>query len=229
MLRPAFPGALLLLAPLALAQPNSQLPNLRIPIPVFGPEVVATRPGVIEPLTAEEKAKLMLWKSVSLAQIGNRLLLAGWDQWSNEPVEWGQGWDAYGQRVGDRFGRAMIRNSIMLATDIAFKTDPRYDRCLCSGVWPRVAHAARRVVVARKDDGGETVNFSRFAGAYVTPWIADQWLPPSQNTTERKLTTATTYLAWKVASNTFAEFWPDIRARIFRRGGQTQTSAAGLP
>jgi hypothetical protein len=58
---------------------------------------------------------------------------------------------------------------------------------------------------------------TRLVGAYVTPVITDQWLPDRLNTVGRKVGGGSTYLGWNFANNMLKEFWPDIRARIFRK------------
>ena len=72
----------------------------------------------------------------------------------------------------------------MFGTDIALKTDSRYDRCDCGGLRPRIFHAFRRVLITRRDNGGQMLSVSRLVGAYVTPMITDQWYPDRLNTPE---------------------------------------------
>jgi hypothetical protein len=181
-------------------------------------EPVSVVPKQISPdaLTAGEKGRLMLKNSFGVYALLNRAALAGYSQWTDHPEEWGQGWDAYGKRLANRMGRMTIRNSIRLGLDVALKTDPRYDRCECTG-FARVGHAAKRVVIARSDYGGETFNTARVVSAMATPWISYQWYPDRLNTTNRKFVAGSSYLGWRVVNNIVAEFWPDIRRTIFRR------------
>jgi hypothetical protein len=178
--------------------------------------IVPERAITAEALTSGDKARLMLKGSFGTYALLNRALMAGYSQWEDHPEEWGQGWDAYGKRFANRVGRMAIRNSMRLGLDIALKTDPRYDRCACSG-FSRVAHAAKRVVIARSDYGGETFATARVVSGVVTPWIAYSWYPDRLNTTERKLMSGTTYLGWRVVNNVVAEFWPDVKRKLFRR------------
>ncbi len=143
--------------------------------------------------------------------------MAGLSQWRNAPEEWGQGWDAYGQRLGYRYVRLASRNGIILGFDLAMKTDQRYERCDCFGFWPRTGHAFKRVFVARTDSGGETVNMARLAGAYAGLAISYQVLPERHQTSGRILNHGSQYLAWRVVGNMVREFWPEIH-RIIRIG-----------
>jgi hypothetical protein len=174
-------------------------------------------PGTIEPLTAGEKATRELRNTFSPARVGSRFFMAGIDQWTDHPEEWPQGMEGYSRRVASRWGRMAVRNAIQVSSDIAFQTDPRYDRCACSGFRARTAHALKRVLIARRDYGGEMLSVSQLAGAYLTPVITDQWYPDRLNTATHKLTSGSMYLAWSGAGNMFREFWPDIKARVFRK------------
>src|SRR4051794_24947164 len=86
-----------------------------------------------EPLTPAEKAQLAFRNTFGAHAIGNRLLVAGFHQLFDNPSEWPGGMDGYGKRVGSRMGLLASNNAIRLSTDVAFRLDPRYDRCDCSG------------------------------------------------------------------------------------------------
>jgi hypothetical protein len=122
-----------------------------LPLPLVSPRAI--QPGTIDPLTPSEKARMALKDTFGVGALVNRAVLAGINQWMNHPSEWGGGMDAYGKRYASRWARMAVRNSIELGADLAFKTDPRYDRCDCSGFRPRTGHALKRVFVARRDDG----------------------------------------------------------------------------
>jgi hypothetical protein len=186
-----------------------------LPLPLASP--VAIQPGTIQPLSVRGKAWNAVTSTFSVQDIVNRVAIAGLDQWTDDPDEWPQGMKGYGWRLASRFGRSGVRHALMLGTDIVLKTDYRYERCECLGFGSRTKHALRRVLVIRKDNGGETINMTRLVGAYVTPVITDQWLPDRLNTVSRKLTGGTTYLGWNFANNMLKEFWPDIKTRIFRK------------
>jgi hypothetical protein len=185
-----------------------------LPLPITSP--AAVQPATIDPLSPSEKAALALKNSFGIKAVVNRALLTGINHWRDSPEEWPGNLEGYGMRMGSRMGRLAVRNAIQLGADVAFKTDPRYDRCDCNGVKLRSVHAMKRVFIARKDGGGEMISVSRLAGAYVTPMITDQWYPDRLNTWDHKLKSGTAFLAWRVANNLVKEFWPEIR-RKFRK------------
>lgn len=196
---------------------STQKTTRTLKFPLVEPvSVVPRRALAAGALTPPEKGKLMLKGTFGFYAVANRALMAGYSHWDNHPEEWGQGWDAYGQRFASRMGRMAIRNTMRLGLDVALKTDPRYDRCDCSGL-DRVLHAVRRVVITRSDYGGETFATARVVSGMVTPWIAYEWYPDRLNTTSHKFRSGGAYLGWRAVNNVVAEFWPDVRRKLFRR------------
>ena len=173
-------------------------------------------PGTASGLTPGDKGRLMLRSTFGPKAFANRVFWAGINQWQDHPTEWGQGWDALGMRLGSRYGRMAVRNTIRLGADLAFGTDPRYHRCDCSGALARTRHALTRTVITRTDDGQSTFNAARVISGMATPWISDQWYPDRLNTNRHHLYSGLSYLGWQTGINVLREFWPDIRRR-FRR------------
>lgn len=197
-------------------KPVQRADELEIPLPITSPR--ALQPGKIEPLTPAGKANRTLRNIFYPQAIANRLLLAGIDHWRDDPYEWPGNLEGYGMRLGDRMGGLAVRNAIQLATDVAFKLEPRYDQCACDTFKTRTGHAWRRVFIARTDAGGEMVSVSNLAGSFVTPFITRTWLPDRLNTTSDKLQSAGTNLAYRGLTNMVREFWPDIRRKLHIRG-----------
>lgn len=200
-----------------LAAPPRHWYNFSIPLVPTSSVPPATPGNPIEPLTKGAKAREALRRTVGIEAWVNRAALAGWSQWQNSPEEWGQGWEAYGKRYGYRYLRLASRNGIMLGADLLMGTDQRYDRCACTGFFPRTLHAFKRTFVARTDSGGETINLSRIAGAYGGQAIAYQALPERYRTAGRITSRATMYLGWRSVGNAIREFWPEIH-RVVRIG-----------
>ncbi len=193
----------------ALAQERSNV------LPLARSSPIALEPGTLPtPLTTEEKAQRALRNTFGVRGLLTRAITAGFDQYGPHPEEWPQGLEGYGMRYGSRMGRLATRNALMFGTDVAFGLDQRYIRCDCTGVRPRIGYAVRRLFVARKDAGGEFLNVSQMAGAFVTPMISNQWYPDRLNTPTRHVRAGSTYLGWQAGGNVVREFWPEIRRLI---------------
>jgi hypothetical protein len=191
--------------------------ELEIPLPITSPR--ALDPTDIVPLSPGDKARRAVRNTIGLPSLANRAFVTGYNHWLDDPEEWSGNLDGFGQRFASRMGRLAVRQSVQLTTDIAFGIDPRFDRCDCKGFWSRTGHAWKRVVVSRRDYGGEIVAVSNFAGAFIPPMITDQWQPPSKNDWPHKWQSGTQFLAFRGLTNMLREFWPEISRKVRIRGG----------
>jgi hypothetical protein len=193
--------------------------EVELPLPITSPRAV--KPGTIEPLSPRDKAVRALRNTVAPQALANRALLAGFSQLWDSPEEWSGDIKGYGQRFASRMGHLAVRQSIQLSTDVAFGLDPRYDRCECDRFWDRTKHAWRRVLVARKDNGGEMISVTHLSAAFIPPMITDQWYPARYQTWGHKFSSGAEFLAFRGVTNMLREFWPEIgrKARLqrFRR------------
>ncbi len=170
------------------------------------------------PLTAAGKAGRTLRLTFNPTSTFGSLAGAEIDQLDHYPEEWGQGAKGYGHRFISLYGRFASTTAIKLGVDVALKTDPRYDRCDCTGFLPRSTHAVKRLFVTRKDAGGEMVNVAALVGIYGAAAIADQWMPDRLNTAGHHFETGTVDLGFAAATNLAREFWPEIRKKLpFRK------------
>ncbi len=104
---------------------------------------------------------------------------AGINQLSNAPPEWNQGAEGFGKRFGSDFGIAAIGTTTRYALAEAFKEDTLYYRCECSGMFPRLRHAAISTLTARRgEDGHRAFSFSALVAPYVGSMTAIYgWYP----------------------------------------------------
>jgi hypothetical protein len=194
---------------IGLAQENTpKADEVELPIPISSPR--ALEPGTVVPLTPEQKVRRAIRNTITPRAMANRAIVAAYGHLMDSPEEWSGNLDGYGQRFASRMGRLAVRQGVQLSTDLAFGIDPRYDRCNCTGFKARSAHAWKRIIISRTDQGGEIPAVSNFAGAYIPPMITDQWYPASRNTWEHKLTSGTQFLVLRGATNMIREFWPEI-------------------
>ncbi|MGA8034990.1 MAG: hypothetical protein WA823_03035 [Candidatus Acidiferrales bacterium] len=78
-------------------------------------------------------------------------------QATNAPPDWGQGWQAWGARVGSAYGVSVVTQTTRYAVSELLREDTIYYRCECTGTWPRIKHAVISTVTARKGDDGHRV------------------------------------------------------------------------
>lgn len=133
------------------------------------------------------------------------------------PREWGQGASGYGKRLGSELAYSGVRNIMSFALDTTLHEDPRYYRSSDNGFWRRTKHAFRGTVLTRTDAGGETFAWWRFGSAYGATYLSNQWYPDRVNTVALDVTEGTTQIGFDFLANFGAEFWPDVKKKVFRR------------
>jgi hypothetical protein len=95
------------------------------------------------------------------------------------PPDWGQGWDAYGARLGSAFGTNLITQTTRYSLAEVFREDTIFYRCECTGILPRLKHALISTVTARRgEDGHRVLSFAAIAAPYAgTEAAALLWYP----------------------------------------------------
>lgn len=177
----------------------------------FYPEL-ATTPG---PLSAEQKFKLFLTKSMSPPQLLGSLAVAGITQATDRFPGYGQGGEGFAKRFGASMATGASSNffgTFVLASIL--HEDPRYFPRLEGGFGKRVGYALRRVVVTPKDGEGETFNWSGTMGALGAEGLANSYLPDGERTVGKTFQRYGIRMGFGAANNVLKEYWPTIFKRL---------------
>ncbi|HEY1468087.1 MAG TPA: hypothetical protein VGF61_03520 [Candidatus Acidoferrum sp.] len=169
---------------------------------------IATSPG---PLGTGGKFKLFVNQSISPAYILAAGISSAVNQARNVPAAYGQGWDAYGDRVGEDMARASS-NSFFATFLFAsmFRQDPRFFPQSDPSLWGSVKYSAQRLVIIRNDAGSDVVNTSGLLGPFAAEGLANAYLPASEQTAGKSLERVGTDFAWRFAGNMFKNYWPKV-------------------
>jgi hypothetical protein len=173
----------------------------------FYPEL-ATTPG---PLSAEQKFKLFMTKSISPPQLLSALATAGVTQAMDSPAGWGQGGDAFAERFGASMAVGASSNffgTFVLASIL--HQDPRYFPLQEGRFGKRVVYALRRTLITRQDGGGETFDWSGTMGPLGAVALANAYLPDSERTVGKTFEHYGIRIGFGAANNVIKEFWPTI-------------------
>jgi len=131
---------------------------------------------------------------------------AGFAHWRNKPPEWDRGGGGYLQRWASAYAQSAIGDTTKYAVSRWLHQDPSYQRCQCTGVGPRLAHAMLSPFKARNRDGdwvwSPAVGAS-IVTAHVVP--AATWYP-SDHGARDGLERAGTALISKMGVRIFREF-----------------------
>jgi hypothetical protein len=104
---------------------------------------------------------------------------AGIGQFSNSPPEWNQDFEGYTKRFGSDLGIAAVGTTTRYGLAELFKEDTLYYRCECSGVFPRLRHAAFSTLTGRRGaDGHRVFSFPALVAPYAGSMTAVYaWYP----------------------------------------------------
>jgi len=129
------------------------------------------------PLTSRMKFQLALKVSTDPVTAAGVLFIAGARQAADTP-KYGQGWDAYGKRVGataaDGFADIMIGGAILPSL---LHQDPRYFYQGTGTTGSRIRHAIFSPFVTRSDSGKSVPNYSSLGGNLAAAGISNLYFP----------------------------------------------------
>lgn len=164
-------------------------------------------------LTEKKRFHLYLLSAGGPIPILGEAIGAGVSQWRNVPPEWGQGWNAYGERFGSNLAYNGIRQTITYGTSVVFHEDNRYFASHKHGVWARTGYAVLSTVVARHPDGRRAFSVSSVTGIAGASALSSTWGPSSWEGAENIARNAGISLIATAGFNIVREFLPDVLRR----------------
>lgn len=172
----------------------------------------------LEPLSDPQRVRLYVAQSFTTPGIYIKtILFASGDQIHGTPAEWGGGVPGYGRRLGSRYGQYLIQNSLSSTGNAFLRYEPRYDRCSCTGFWPRTKHAfLRNFITYNHTEKDRRPQFALYAGALGSGAISSLWFPGKPKPWVEGYQSMITQAGWGLATNWIGEFAPQI-ARIVKR------------
>lgn len=135
------------------------------------------------PLTLKQRRDIYLQQTLtSPGAYLKRMFAAGIDQARGAPSEWGGGLGGYSKRFASREGQFISANSLAALGNAKLKYEPRYDRCTCSGFWPRTRHAIMRNFLTYNQSERELrPQWALYGGAFGGGLISTAWKPHPRN------------------------------------------------
>jgi hypothetical protein len=133
------------------------------------------------------------------------------DQVHNTYPEWGDGFEGYMKRFGSRQASFIVQNSTIALGDGVLGWEPRYDRCRCSGVWPRTRHAlVRNFVTYDRTEKSLRPQIMPFLGAFAGSALATTWQPNNPSWQIKGYQAVITQVPVGMGINWISEFAPEI-------------------
>jgi hypothetical protein len=186
---------------------------------VFGviPNFYVTYDRNAEALTPKMKFDLALKVASDPVTAAGVLFVAAAKQAGNSP-KFGQGWDAYGKRVGvvgaDGFVDIMIGGAILPSL---LHQDPRYFYQGTGTTGSRIKHAVFSPFVSRNDDGNLGPNYSTLGGVLASSAIANLYYPKANRGAGLVFGNFAIGMAERIGASLAQEF---LLGKLTKRGGK---------
>jgi hypothetical protein len=168
------------------------------------------------PLTACGKWQLFVKNETDPFTFGWIAFGAGLGQANNDFSGYGQGAAGYGKRFAA--GLADETASGFFGTFLfpsVLHQDPRYYRLGAGPFKKRLGHALIRTVLAHKDSGGRSFNWSGTLASVATSSLSNAYYPEE----DRGVAATFSRVAWGIPFNMidelFNEFGPDLEKKVF--------------
>ena len=147
------------------------------------------------------------WNAVGPSAIGGNLVGASWRQWvTEEPSEWGDGWEGFGKRFGAGSLTTFVGETSLALGSAAMHQDPGYYRSPASGTWPRAWHAVRMTFLARTPDGRAVFSPAKTLSPFAGPLVTQTSVYPDRYDWEAVLTSGAFGLLITAGWNAAREF-----------------------
>jgi hypothetical protein len=144
--------------------------------------------------------------------------LAGVSQAENSVPEFHQGAAGYGRYYWHTFADQTDENYwVEFLLPVTLHQDSRYYTLGRGGLLKRAGYAVTRIMITRKDDGGETFNTSEVIGAGASAGISNLYYPSQERTWTKTGQRWALNVGLDGATFLIREFWPDINSAIFHQ------------
>jgi hypothetical protein len=198
-------------------QPESPSVNTQLPVNwLYGAYIPKDAPRVA--LNGQKRFKLYIRQTYTTPGIYIKTgFFALHDQVRDTPPEWEDGFSGFAKRVGSNQAANIIQNSFTSLGQGIVGWEPRYDRCRCTGAWPRFRHAfIRNFITYDHSEQAIRPNLMPFAAAFGAGAIGATWNPGNPTITVKGYQSVITQAWVGVVINGIGEFAPDIKKK-FRR------------
>jgi hypothetical protein len=203
-------GVWLLLVVPAVAQTRS---NLSAGTRALGNDRIVN----YQPASGRDRAKWFVVSTVGpVGLLAAGPISAGFGTAMNRPKEYGPNWGGFGDRYGMRLTGVSSGNAIEAGFGALWGEDPRYFPSSRRGFGTRVKYVIQTTFVAPRRDGTWHPAYARYIGNVGNNFLSNTWRVDSENGPGSALVRCVLGVVGRMSGNAFAEFWPDVRKRVWR-------------
>jgi hypothetical protein len=178
----------------------------------------------LQPISPQGRINWVVKGTLGPESLAAGLVSAGWDTYFNEPKTYGPHWEGYGDRYGIRLSGLALSNTMEAGFGAIWGEDPRYKRDPNAPFLNRVGHAAKMTFMADYRDGNERLAYARFIAIPGSSFISNAWRAPGDDDAGNAAVRVGLGFLSRFGSNSFDEFWPDVKHKLFRQGNPPSAS-----
>jgi hypothetical protein len=145
------------------------------------------------------------------------LFSAGIGTGRDAPPEYGPHWEGFAKRYAMRLTGVSTGNAMEAAMGAVWGEDPRYFRTYRQPFTGRIRNVMVMTFLAHNREGALMPAYARYAATAGNNFLSNTWRVDSEaNDHDAAIRTLYGFVGL-MGKNAFTEFWPDIKARVFRR------------
>ena len=200
-----------------LIKPAAPTVNTQLPVNwLYGAYIPKDIPLV--PLNGTERFKLYVRQTYTTPGI---YIKTGFftlhDQRNDSPPAWEDGFSGFVKRLGSNQATNIIQNSFTSLGQGVVGWEPRYDRCRCTGGWPRFRHAfIRNFVTYDHNEQSIKAKYHALCSGIRAGAIGATWNPNNPTIVVKGYQSAITQAWVGLITNSIGEFVRDLKRKFGR-------------
>jgi hypothetical protein len=166
--------------------------------------------------TAEQRLNWVVMGTVGPTSTLSGIFNSGIATWSNTPKEYGPHWGGFAKREGMRTAGVATSKAMEASLGALWGEDPRYLRAATGkSIGGRLGHAAKLTFLASDREGNTRPAYARYLAIPGSNALSNTWRPDSEADAKHVLTRTAFGFMGKFIGNSFQEFWPDAKRKLF--------------
>lgn len=172
----------------------------------------------LDPINNAKRVQWVIKSTIGPASLWAGAFSAGFGTLANAPHEYGTHWDGFAKRYGMRFTGVATSNVMEAGVGALIGEDPRYFRLGTDAPFrSRVGRIVKWTFLAPNHDGDLHPAYARYLAIAGSNALSNTWRADSEaDTAHFAMRTGLGFLS-HMAGNTWEEFWPDAKRRVFHR------------
>lgn len=206
---------------------------MKLALALFLPALILAQPTEFStpllPITPAERMQWVIENTVLPTSILADSISAAIGTELDAPHELGTHWTGFQKRYVNTMATGLLGNGIEAGLGAAWGEDPRYEPAAPgTSLGGRIARTAKWTFVARNANGQMHAAYARFIAIPAAAGISNIWRPDSETDFDNFAARTAFGFAGHLGGNVWNEFWPDVKKKMFHKGGPDLGPFKGL-